>query len=294
MKIRFYTILLLCGLIIIGCGKQEGNNSEMVEKSEDTVIAPQEPNDNTQIIESQSDETTEKNDYSRYNGVWTTDGISKEELLENGGTELTLTITNGNQASGSLFSQQGTSERIANIDFSGEIEGNQLVYSFNDDGWDGKGTLNFVFKDNEVDLDVSDYVLSDDNPTGWGIKGSYAFFSAKTNKKSFRNNCSFYPEITHYLETHGRTDTSNTSEPLFNTDSDYYTAEDFADAPKSVIRVAKNEIYARHGYIFNDEDMNNYFNGMDWYTPSIEPTNFSDNVFNEYEKANLELLNSMQ
>lgn len=60
MKIRFYTILLLCGLIIIGCGKQECNNSEMVEKSEDTVIAPQEPNDNTQIIESQSDETTEK------------------------------------------------------------------------------------------------------------------------------------------------------------------------------------------------------------------------------------------
>ena len=140
MKIRFYTILLLCILIFAGCGKQGDNNSGAVEKSEDTVIAPQEPKDNTQVIESQSDESTEGNNYSRYNGVWTTDGISKEELLETGGTELTLNITNGNQVSGSLFSQQEITDRIANIDFSGEIHDNQLVYTFNDDGWDGKGT----------------------------------------------------------------------------------------------------------------------------------------------------------
>lgn len=136
--------------------------------------------------------------------------------------------------------------------------------------------------------------MSADNRSGFGISGSYVFLPSKTSKKDNRNSCSFYREITNYLEAHGRTDTSNTSEPLFNTDSEYYTAEDFAAAPESVIRVAKNEIYARHGYIFNDWDMNNYFNGMDWYTPSIDSAIFSDSVFNEYEKANLELLNSIQ
>lgn len=294
MKKRFFLMILLCGLFITGCKKQENNNDEMIVQSEDTVTVQQEQKDDMQVMESRSDEATEENDYSSYSGVWTTDGISNEELLENGGTKLTLNITNGNQVSGSIFSQQGITERIADIDFSGEIHDNQLIYSFTDDGWDGKGTLNFTFSNNEIDLNVTDYVMSEDNRSGFGISGSYVFLPSKTSKKDSRNSCSFYPEITNYLEAHGRTDTSNTSEPLFNTDSEYYTAEDFADAPESIIRVAKNEIYARHGYIFNDSDMNNYFNGMDWYTPSIDSANFSDSVFNEYEKANLELLNSIQ
>ena len=294
MKKRFFLMILLCGLFITGCKKQENNNDEMIVQSEDTVTVQQEQKDDVQVIESQSDEATEENDYSSYSGVWTTDDISDEDLLERGGTRLTLNITNENQVSGSIFSQQRITERIADIDFSGEIHDNQLIYSFNDDGWDGKGTLNFTFTNNEIDLNVTDYVMSEDNRSGFGISGSYVFLLSKTSKKDNRNNCSFYPEITDYLEAHGCTDTSNTSEPLFNTDREYYTAEDFADAPESVIRVAKNEIYARHGYIFNDSDMNNYFNGMDWYTPSIDSANFSDNIFNEYEKANLELLNSIQ
>ncbi|SFB89505.1 hypothetical protein [Butyrivibrio sp. YAB3001] len=138
----------------------EDNKSSSIFEAQPDIKASENTNDNaggeTENIvgqsanseSSQSDEAKEENDYSRYSGVWTTDGISNEELLENGGTKLTLNISNGNQASGSLFSQQGTTDRIANIDFSGEIHDNQLVYSFTDDGWDGKGTLNFTFTDN--------------------------------------------------------------------------------------------------------------------------------------------------
>ncbi|MCR5668198.1 MAG: YARHG domain-containing protein [Lachnospiraceae bacterium] len=287
MKRKIITIILLCGLVITGC--EQENNNETKENQKDAVTAQQEQENNKQT-QIKLDDTT---DYSRYDGSWTTDGICEEDLLENGGTELTLTITNGNQVSGSLLSQQNTSNCIANIDFFGEIKDDQLIYSFTDDGFGDTGTLNFVFKDNEIDLNVTDYVLSEDNPTGWGISGSYIFFPSSPSKKSSRNNCSFYPEITNYLEAHGRTDASITSEPLFDTDRKYYTSEDFADAPKSVLRIAKNEIYARHGYIFNDSDLNNYFSGMDWYTPSINATDFSDTVFNEYEKANLKLLNDM-
>ncbi|WP_442960233.1 YARHG domain-containing protein [Pseudobutyrivibrio sp. YE44] len=64
------------------------------------------------------------------------------------------------------------------------------------------------------------------------------------------------------------------------------------DSPR-IIYLAKNEIYARHGYIFSDSDLNNYFMSQLWYIPEIAPADFDDSVFNEYEKANLQLLSQL-
>ena len=66
--------------------------------------------------------------------------------------------------------------------------------------------------------------------------------------------------------------------------------EEFESEPMLVIHLAKNEIYARHGYIFTNEDLYNYFMGCIWYSPTCDSTDFDDNIFNEYEKANLEIL----
>lgn len=63
-----------------------------------------------------------------------------------------------------------------------------------------------------------------------------------------------------------------------------------ATDPPVVIHLAKNEIYARHGYIFRNQDLYNYFMGCLWYTPAIAPEDFSEDLFNEYEKENLKLL----
>lgn len=57
--------------------------------------------------------------------------------------------------------------------------------------------------------------------------------------------------------------------------------------------MAKNEIYARHKYIFKNEDLYNYFMGCVRYHPTCEAKDFDDSVLNEYEKANLEILASM-
>ena len=59
------------------------------------------------------------------------------------------------------------------------------------------------------------------------------------------------------------------------------------------IRIAKNEIYARHGYIFKDENLKNYFMGQLWYIPSVKAEEFDDSVFSDIEKRNLELLNRL-
>lgn len=106
----------------------------------------------------------------------------------------------------------------------------------------------------------------------------------------YQENC-YYDEITYYWESvRGVTDISNLTDPLYFTDMKYYTVEDFADATPTVIHLAKNEIYAKHGYIFQSEDLNNYFLGCAWYTPACTAEEFETSVFNDFERKNLELL----
>ena len=52
----------------------------------------------------------------------------------------------------------------------------------------------------------------------------------------------------------------------------------------------QNEIYARHGFIFSDPDLDNYFRGLIWYTPQKGAAEFDDSVFNEIEVHNLGIL----
>ena len=53
---------------------------------------------------------------------------------------------------------------------------------------------------------------------------------------------------------------------------------------------AFNEIYARHGYRFETQDVYNIFLRFTWYYPDFSAENFNENVLNQYEKENLKLL----
>ena len=54
------------------------------------------------------------------------------------------------------------------------------------------------------------------------------------------------------------------------------------------LRYAINEIYARHGYKFKDEELYNYFSER--YTLNISPDEFDMDCFNDTEMKNIELL----
>lgn len=104
----------------------------------------------------------------------------------------------------------------------------------------------------------------------------------------------YYEEILDYWEnTREVRDVLYRIEPLYESDHLYLTKEMVASDPPVVIHLAKNEIYARHGYIFKDPDLYNYFMGCIWYTPAVAPEDFSDEVFNECEKENLKLLGKL-
>lgn len=53
---------------------------------------------------------------------------------------------------------------------------------------------------------------------------------------------------------------------------------------------AINEIYAYKGYIFEEQDLLDYFGEYGWYNPSIASKDFSDDIFNDTEKENLKKL----
>ena len=91
----------------------------------------------------------------------------------------------------------------------------------------------------------------------------------------------------------GHTDINNYDQLFRHTADRYFTAEDFADCSEDILKLAKNEIYARHGRMFLDREIYKYFLTRMWYEPTYAPEEFDESCLNEYEKANIELLVSL-
>lgn len=68
----------------------------------------------------------------------------------------------------------------------------------------------------------------------------------------------------------------------------YYDEDQFYDMDEENLYLARNELYARHGYMFKKEDLQQYFGVKAWYEPSRAEV--PDSELNEYEKANLTLI----
>ena len=83
----------------------------------------------------------------------------------------------------------------------------------------------------------------------------------------------------------------NTSTPLpiylFPSDTIYITENDLKGLSKYEIALIRNEIYARHGYIFKQEKFKTYFNTQSWYHPN---ETFSASSFNKIERANIDFI----
>ena len=288
---KFQYIVVLLFVIVLGTGcsndeKQENFLSETeneIENKEDGVI------------------------YEVYTGNWSNDGRTHDQILSEGGVELSCTITESNRLTGTLFAQQEMTERFAVVeDISGEIEQNELLFDYADDGWGNSGTLHMQFRNDSIYVEILNYCEADGG-SDYGISGYYELIrenEAESREKELENTIdersqyysasAYYLEIVDYWENvREARDVSNVNEPLFATNKQYYTKENFENEPKLVIHLAKNEIYARHGYIFKNEDLYNYFMGCVWYNPTCKAEDFDDSVLNEYEKANLEILASM-
>lgn len=77
---------------------------------------------------------------------------------------------------------------------------------------------------------------------------------------------------------------------LEGSDSSYLAKSDLFGMTKEECRLARNEIYARHGRIFEDEKLREHFEACEWYYPSIQPDDFKESMLNKYEVANRDLI----
>lgn len=83
-----------------------------------------------------------------------------------------------------------------------------------------------------------------------------------------------------------------TAEPLSEylipgSDSRYITEADLKELSWEQCCLARNEIFARHGRMFQTPEIASYFNSKSWYHGTIAAENFSETVLNEYERANV-------
>ena len=81
---------------------------------------------------------------------------------------------------------------------------------------------------------------------------------------------------------------------LSYTDSVRYTAEAVELLDRYGLRITRNEIYARHGRMFNDQDMQDYFNRQAWYVPRTSTGSFDESCLNEIETYNVKLIRSYE
>lgn len=72
--------------------------------------------------------------------------------------------------------------------------------------------------------------------------------------------------------------------------SRYLTDEDLNGLSSYQLMIARNEIYARHGWIFQNEELAAYFSTKSWYHGTVLPKDFSPSVLNKYETANINLI----
>lgn len=90
------------------------------------------------------------------------------------------------------------------------------------------------------------------------------------------------------------------TEPLTNTfiisdsNSRYLSKDELKSYDAATLRLARNEIYAKHGCIFKDEKLLEYFKGQSWYNPTIKADDFKDSMLNDYEKKNVYLIKEME
>lgn len=73
-----------------------------------------------------------------------------------------------------------------------------------------------------------------------------------------------------------------------------YTIQNLSVLDSYGLKITRNEIYARHGRIFNDQELQEYFQRQNWYVPQIASNDFNDSCLNEVEKYNIQLISTYE
>ncbi|MEM7373315.1 MAG: YARHG domain-containing protein [Bacteroidota bacterium] len=66
-----------------------------------------------------------------------------------------------------------------------------------------------------------------------------------------------------------------------------YTEDELSGLSEQELRIKRNDIFARHGYMFRSEDLQAHYSKQNWYRPSLENV---DNLLTTQDKQNIQLI----
>lgn len=97
-------------------------------------------------------------------------------------------------------------------------------------------------------------------------------------------------------EDAGDKPTTSSEYVLPESDTRYYTRSELEKLSDEELKIADNEIFARHGRGFKSQDLQAHFNGCSWYTKKYEPEVYDamPSQLNQYETANEQLLSQLR
>lgn len=113
-------------------------------------------------------------------------------------------------------------------------------------------------------------------------------------------------DATSVTETAASTDAASVAEPageelagedgyiLEDSASEAMGLEDVRGLSPEQARLARNEIYARHGRRFADPELQAYFDGKPWYQGTTDPEEFNEDVLSQVEKDNIRYLKELE
>lgn len=77
-------------------------------------------------------------------------------------------------------------------------------------------------------------------------------------------------------------------------DSRVLSDSDLQGITRSDLTLARNEIYARHGRMFKDDDIRTYFESQAWYAGIVPADQFSESVLSKTEKTNISTIKAYE
>ncbi len=98
----------------------------------------------------------------------------------------------------------------------------------------------------------------------------------------------YYSEIIDTLEQNENNSEKDGDYILSGSDTRYCEPKEIEALTDEELRLARNEIYARHGRKFKDVGLKDYFSSKSWYTP--ERDDVPDSELNVYETANRDMI----
>lgn len=211
---------------------------------------------------------------SLYIGNWQD---SDNDVYEKGGTLLEIKSIENKDITFSLTKVFSNGNVLTFVDdINAIIENNEADFTYTDSrGNSGEGTLKF--KDNTITA-----ILTTTQ------KGEDSTYAADTNAILHKSDASLQQNSVN----------TESNEYIFPDSNVRYLSESEVMAiDPSLLVYARNEIFARHGRMFDDPEVKSYFESKSWYNGTIPGAEFDSTVvnsLNDYEKANVEVIKNVE